>query len=220
MAPPWARSSPKVGPGATVGTFRQGYPLSGCPALAGVWLSITTSLTYGEKKAVAGPDCQGHGPRATSLCSSRSGHSTGPARTPLGVRCHHTGADPRKPCMPWQASGTRTPRSLLPLGRGPTRRVAPRQASGPRSLLPLGRGPTCHVALRRLQPGQPCRVSCGSKASQAHQPNHRIKCRGCACRGRAWAGHCHEGRPAVTTVSPPVTEAARHITVRRPAVLR
>jgi hypothetical protein len=43
-----------------------------------------------------------------------------------------------------------------------------------------------------------------------------------AARAEAAQGavHCHVGRPADTMVSPPVTKAARHITVRRPAVIR
>ena len=95
-----------------------------------------------------------------------------------------------------------------------------RTASGARTPFSPGRSPTRHVVPRRLQTGRPCRVSCGSKPSPVHQPDRRIKCEGCACRGSAWAVHCHAGRAADTTVSPPVTKAARHITVRRTVVLR
>jgi hypothetical protein len=106
-------------------------------------------------------------------------------------------------------------------GLGPLREEA-RPPGGP---WPLGQPggpdllPGCrHVPLRKLLLNQRRHVSGGFLSSARSQPNYRIKCGwlGCACLRQGMG--CLLTRWACMadiTVSPPVTEAARHVTAPR-----
>jgi hypothetical protein len=128
------------------------------------------------------------------------------------------GPDSRKTRTFRAASGARTP---FPPGRSPTRHVVPRQASGARTPLPSGEG----VRPATWCPGgysQAGPAACPEAASLPRYTSPTAALNARAARAKAAHGLSTDmsGRPADTTVSPPVTKAARHITVRRTAVLR
>jgi hypothetical protein len=102
--------------------------------------------------------------------------------------------------------GSRTPREPMHPGR-------PR-GPGP----PFPPDSDCHVPLRKRLLSQLCHVSGGSQPFAGCQPNYRIKCGVGGVRvpgSRRGLSTDTSGRYANTTVSPPATEAARHITALR-----
>jgi hypothetical protein len=99
---------------------------------------------------------------------------------------------------------------------GPLRGLSAWANQGARTSHPTGEEVRCrHVPLRKWSLNQHHHVSGGFQSSARSQPNYRIKCGwlGCACQRQGmgyvltrWAGM------GDITVSPPVTEAACHVT--------